>query len=310
MKANTITKDVLTLTPEEFAAKFLPILQSQETDTTPTDYFVRNLDTGKLELHITKPTYKAYDAETKQAVWDNFKWSRECGCWIEREASDPTDFDALWLFATQLGLADGGYFVTMHADGAQHDSSAAKADMKKPVANAKLVADTKPVAAVKCVTPAKAAKVTETVKRHETISPVNVVIDDDEICHALRRGSHIEGGKIRIAAFYSRNPTSDEAKAFLKEEYGIGGGTHDLLCGARGMVDHNGKGITIKVWDANVERQLSWTTVHTYLRDMIKRGDYLDEKEQKRYDEIKKQYHGKLPKPAPRFGFPSVKSAS
>ena len=294
MKTNT-TPEPLTLTPEQFTAMFLPILQTQDTDITPADYFVHNLDTGKLELHITKPTYKAYDDETKQAIWREFKWSRDRECWIERTIPGYKDPESLWIFAKHIGLADGGYFITMYAD-------SAKAETKADPDPAKDAAPIKPT------TPVKA---TETEKRAKTIPTAKVNIDSEEVCYALHGSdNYVSDRKIRIAALYAHNPTSSDAKAFLKEEHGISGHSHTLKCGASGFVDYDGKGMRIWICHSHEELQLSWVSVHSYIRDMINRGEYLNEKEQARYDEIKKQYHGKAPMPNARYAYPPVRKGA
>ena len=48
-------------------------------------------------------------------------------------------------------------------------------------------------------------------------------ITEDEIDHALDRGSGVEGGKGRIYEYFTADHTGKEKAAFLKDEYGIGG---------------------------------------------------------------------------------------
>jgi len=301
--ANTITPEPITLTPEEFLARFLPAFTPQDTDTTPADYFVRNLDTGKLELHISKPTYRALSDEDKRSVWDAFYWGRKEGCWISRGFNAELPYDV----AESIGLSDGGYFVTLHMDDIAQQAEPV-AEAPKPKA--------KPAAPARSAAP-KAKPKTE---RPEIISPAQRFtpaavgsIMADEIENVLRSGSGFEGGKIRIAAFYASNRTPDEAKRFLKEEYGIGGCSHTCLDGVHGFVDYNGSGIEIRKGDImkpSATAKLSWVTVHTYLHDMIKRGAYLTDKEQQRLTEIKRQYKGKLPTPHPRYGYPASKASA
>lgn len=73
----------------------------------------------------------------------------------------------------------------------------------------------------------------------EREKPSALILSDDEINHALRRGSGFEGGKLRIAAFYASHPTPKAAQDFLKDEYGIGGHSHTYLSGSGGFVDYD-----------------------------------------------------------------------
>ena len=296
MKTANTTPEILTLTPEQFVTRFLPILEANNTPETPADYFVSNLDTGKLELHITKPTYRAYDTDTKQAMWDSFRWSKHNLCWISR-GLPAEDHDALRVFAKRIGLADGGCFVTLYPD-AHAQPEAAPVESPAPV---KATPKAKP----------KAAERPETIpqaKRSRTVWGT-----EDEICHALRRGSGYCEGKIRIAAFYAHNPTPTEGKQFLKEEYGTGGCSWTFLDGYDGWLDYSSTGfkITRGMYSDGIEPlKLSWITVHTYISAMIKAGTYLTDKEQAKLDEIMRQHKGKLPKPLAKYGFPTTQKSA
>ncbi len=70
------------------------------------NYFVRNLETRKLELHFEKETYQALTEEQKKDIKSNFLWGRNSGCWISR-AKEP---NLLWAIrcAERLGLEDAG----------------------------------------------------------------------------------------------------------------------------------------------------------------------------------------------------------
>ena len=304
MKTANTTPEILTLTPEQFVERFLPTLEANYTPDTTADYFVRNLDTGKLELHITKPTYRALDADTKQALWDSFRWSKHNLCWISR-GLPAEDYDALRVFAKHIGLADGGCFVTLHPDGhAQPEAAPVKSPAPvKPAAPAK--------SAPKAKAKPKAAERPETIPQSKRSQ--SVWATEDEICHALRDGSGYSEGKIRIAAFYAHNPTPTEGKVFLKEEYGIGGRSWTFLDGYHGGLDYNSSGFEIRrgYYSDEIEPlKLSWITVHTYINAMIKAGTYLTDKEQAKLDEIKRQHKGKLPKPLARYGFPTAQKSA
>ena len=62
---------------------------------------------------------------------------------------------------------------------------------------------------------------------------------EDEILH----GNHSAGGKFRITEYISDNsPTNDEFAKFLKNEYGIGGGSRS---GIVKFSNHDGKGLAL-----------------------------------------------------------------
>lgn len=295
----TITPELETLTPEEFVARVYSMCDI--IPTTPADYFIRNLDTEKLELHISKEMYATLDDDTKQALWADFRWSRRNGCWVQRTVPGYTDYEALWIFAKHIGLADGGYFVTLHMD-APADSAKSE-PAPAPVAPVK--AEPQPKAEI---TPASKAKRPETIPAAD---PKPGAFSTEEIEHALHIGSGFADGKIRIAAFYASNHTPDEAKKFLKEEYGIGGRSHDFLDGSSGFVDYNANGITIRRGyysdKDKTEVVLSWVSVNAYLHDMMRGGRYLTQDEQAKFNAISKQYRGKLPTPNPRMQYPLTK---
>ena len=97
---------MLTLTPDEFIARFAPAADPAPADATPADYFIRNRETGKLELHFDKADYDALTDAQKAEIKGAFLWGRRSGCWISR-AKEPN----LWRaerVAKSLGLADAG----------------------------------------------------------------------------------------------------------------------------------------------------------------------------------------------------------
>ena len=99
MDNNKIVPIAPTMTPDEFAARFAPAV-------TPTDYFIRNRETGKLELHFDKATYDELTDAQKKDIRSNFLWGRNSGCWISR-AKEPNLWHAERVAKT-LGLADAG----------------------------------------------------------------------------------------------------------------------------------------------------------------------------------------------------------
>ena len=95
------SNEIRTMTPDEFAAEYAPAPFQK-----PDDYFIRNRETGKLELHFAKATYDALDDAQKREIKSSFLWSRRSGCWISR-AKEPN----LWRaerVAKTLGLTDAG----------------------------------------------------------------------------------------------------------------------------------------------------------------------------------------------------------
>ncbi|HEO2196077.1 TPA: DEAD/DEAH box helicase family protein, partial [Streptococcus agalactiae] len=78
--------------------------------------------------------------------------------------------------------------------------------------------------------------------------------------------------------------------AFLKNEYGIGGGTHYFPDGTQGGQSHDGKGIHIEKHGSytNPDLILSWSKMEKRLRELIKNNRYLNEKEKDHYPEYLK----------------------
>ena len=296
MNANTIT-----VTPEEFVAKILPAYLA--TLPTPVDYFVRNPETGKLEMILSKPTYAALDTDAKRRVWGAYYWGRAAGRWISRAATDPAE---PMNVALSLGLH---YWVETPVDPSAKAEPVAQVTPEAPKAKREAKPKAPKPSAGKADKPAEKAGQKSTLERAEIISPaakvVSASLPEEEIENVLRHGSGFEGGKIRIAAFYASYPCPADAKAFLKEEYGVGGHSHTFLNGDSGFVDYDAKGVRIRQYPTNKETVLSWITVHTYLCAMVKNGTYLTPEERAKYDEITKPYGKRTPpKPVPRFQYP------
>ena len=130
-------------------------------------------------------------------------------------------------------------------------------------------------------------------------------LSDEEIDHALRRGSGFAGGKLRIAALYESHPSPKDAQDFLKEEYGIGGHSHTYLDGSSGFVDYNSKGIRLSQRGFSQEMQLRWPAVEQHVRRMAETGAYLTEAEHAQFDEMKRVYADTgLPVPYARMAYP------
>ena len=113
-------------------------------------------------------------------------------------------------------------------------------------------------------------------------------ITEDEIDHALDRGSGVEGGKGRIYEYFTADHTGREKAAFLKDEYGTGGHTHAVSGASSSYEDHSAKGITLKKADcANVE--LSWTKVAARIDALIQKDRFLTPEEKARFEQLQRE---------------------
>lgn len=71
-----------------------------------SNYYIRNMETGKIELHFDKDDYMALSQEEKKKIKSNFLFSRGTGAWISR-----CKFPNLYRsesVAKELGLEDAG----------------------------------------------------------------------------------------------------------------------------------------------------------------------------------------------------------
>ena len=113
-------------------------------------------------------------------------------------------------------------------------------------------------------------------------------ITEDEIDHALDRGSGVEGGNGRIYEYFTADHTGKEKAAFLKDEYGTGGHTHAVSGASGSYEDHSAKGITLKkAGCANVE--LSWTKVAARIDALIQKDRFLSPREKERYAQLQRE---------------------
>ena len=134
-------------------------------------------------------------------------------------------------------------------------------------------------------------------------------ITEDEIDHAIDRGSGVEGGKGRIYEYFTADHTGKEKAAFLKDEYGTGGHTHAVSGASSSYEDHSAKGITLKKADcANVE--LSWTKVAARIDSLIQKDRFLSPREKERYAQLQreKEAERELPTQA-QIDYNSIKEA-
>lgn len=117
------------------------------------------------------------------------------------------------------------------------------------------------------------------VSKASAFSIPNEIINDH-----LANGSGFQDGKYRIYEQFRRSLSQKENADFLKNEYGIGGGTH--AGGVSGYhYDHNAKGICIsKGYADNVPKiNLNWLEVAERIQLLINDDRYLNAKEKERY---------------------------
>ena len=113
-------------------------------------------------------------------------------------------------------------------------------------------------------------------------------ITEDEIDHALDRGSGVEGGKGRIYEYFTADHAGKEKAAFLKDEYGIGGRSHAVSGASHSDESHNSRGIVLKkAGCANVE--LSWTKVAARIDSLIQKDRFLSPREKERYAQLQRE---------------------
>ena len=113
-------------------------------------------------------------------------------------------------------------------------------------------------------------------------------ITEDEIDHALDRGSGVEGGKGRIYEYFTADHTGKEKTGFLKKEYGIGGRSHAVSGASHSDESHDSRGIVLKkAGCANVE--LSWTKVAARIDALIQKDRFLSPREKERYAQLQRE---------------------
>ena len=118
-------------------------------------------------------------------------------------------------------------------------------------------------------------------------SPSAFVLSQAEIENALRRGSNVEGSKLRIWKIYQLQPDRKlRAKALAKEyaPYGPGGSSHTYLDGSSGWLDHDSKGLTFEHYPDHRKTLLRWDWVEKYIDLMIQSDRYLSDKERRASD--------------------------
>ena len=113
--------------------------------------------------------------------------------------------------------------------------------------------------------------------------PGPFAIPQGEIDHVLRRGSGFQNGKLRIFQHYQQAHPLQARAAFLKKEYGIGGGTHIFANGKYGHIWYDGKGLCISRDSgsafSNPDWRIPWRKAAQRIGELIVQGQYLTEAE-------------------------------
>ncbi|WP_343089781.1 LPD25 domain-containing protein, partial [Clostridioides difficile] len=95
-------------------------------------------------------------------------------------------------------------------------------------------------------------------------------------------------GKYRIYRQFQKHEDKKANIAFLKNEYGTGGGTHSYPDGTQGGTWHDSKGIGIEKHGSytNPDLVLSWSKVEKRIRELIQNDRYFNAKEKDHYPEF------------------------
>lgn len=115
-------------------------------------------------------------------------------------------------------------------------------------------------------------------------------ITQDEIDYALGRG--YSNGAFRIYDYFTEGHDKKETVAFLKNEYGIGGGSGGLPGNDDSHHDHDGKGIRLEkgsYGNPYAKVLLNWNVVEKRLRELINEDKYLSAEGKVKYREYKEE---------------------
>lgn len=110
-------------------------------------------------------------------------------------------------------------------------------------------------------------------------------ISKEDIDSVLQKGSGVADGKYRIYRQFQKGEDRQKNIEFLKNEYGMGGGTHIFPDGFSGHSWHDSKGLAIdrNGTYTNHDLVLKWSQVEKRLRELIKDNRYLNPKEKDHY---------------------------
>ena len=135
--------------------------------------------------------------------------------------------------------------------------------------------------------PTEAQQIEKIDRAESEKTPSAFVLSQAEIENALRRGSNVEGSKLRIWKIYQLQPDRKLRAKALAKEYapnGPGGSSHTYLDGSNGWLDHDSKGLTFEHYPDHQKVLLRWDRVEKYIDLMIQSDRYLSDKERRAID--------------------------
>ncbi|EOS53211.1 hypothetical protein C809_00156 [Lachnospiraceae bacterium MD335] len=117
-------------------------------------------------------------------------------------------------------------------------------------------------------------------------------ITQDEIDTRLTGGSGYHQGHFRIYEYFMEGHDKKENIAFLKNEYGTGGGSPALIGSDRSDEWHDSKGIKLekgRIGDPYAKVLLTWNVVEKRIRELVNADKYLTPKGKEAYAQFKKE---------------------
>ena len=117
-------------------------------------------------------------------------------------------------------------------------------------------------------------------------------ITQDEIDARLTGGSSFHHGQFRIYEHFMEGHDKKENIAFLKKEYGTGGGSPALIGSDRSDEWHDSKGIRLekgRIGDPYAKVLLKWNVVEKRISELVKADKYLTPEGKEAYAQYKKE---------------------
>ena len=117
-------------------------------------------------------------------------------------------------------------------------------------------------------------------------------ITQDEIDNRLTGGSGYHHGNFRIYEYFMEGHDRKENIAFLKNEYGTGGGSPALIGSDRSDEWHDSKGIKLgkgRIGDPYAKVFLKWNVVEKRIRELVNADKYLTPKGKEAFAQYKKE---------------------
>ena len=117
-------------------------------------------------------------------------------------------------------------------------------------------------------------------------------ITQDEIDERLTGGSNYHHGQFRIYEYFMEGHDKKENIAFLKNEYGTGGGSPALIGSDRSDEWHDSKGIKLgkgRIGDPYAKVLLKWNVVEKRIRELVSADKYLTPKGKEAFAQYKKE---------------------